>query len=214
MPHRVPKSEWAAAGVATAALMTFAALKWLGWVEVFGFLTGGACVWLVVRQHILNWPLGLLNNVVFFILFMNKRLYADMGLQVVFFALGVYGWWYWLRRGPDSAPVRATHASRRELLAAVAFVAAATFGLRELLVWVNGAAPVWDAHTTALSLAAQYLLCRKRVENWYFWIVADVVYVPLYVSRDLPLTAVLYGVFLVMCVVGLVAWRRGMRAKP
>ena len=214
MSRRVSWSEWATAAAASAALLGFAGLGWLGWVEVFGFLTGGACVWLVVRQHILNWPLGLLNNTVFFVLFLDKRLYADMGLQVVFFALGVYGWWNWVRRGPDATPLKATHAGRRELLAVGVFVVAASFGLRELLLAVNGSAPLGDAVTTALSLGAQFLLCRKRIENWYFWIVADVIYVPLYVSRELPLTAVLYGVFLVMCVIGLFAWRRTMREGP
>jgi nicotinamide mononucleotide transporter len=83
--------------------------------------------------------------------------------------------------------------------------------MREVLVWVNDAAPLWDAMTTVLSLAAQYLLCRKRFENWWFWIAADVIYIPLYLSRQLPLTAVLYAVFLVMCLVGVREWSRSLR---
>jgi len=168
MSRRVPWYEWTAAAVAAAALFALADAGRLAWDEVFGFLTGGTCVWLVVRQHILNWPLGLLNNAVFFALFLDKRLYADMGLQVVFFALGVYGWRCWLRLGPDALPPKPTRSPLWELLAAVGFVAVATVGLRELLLVVNGAAPVWDALTTALSLTAQYLLCRNRIENWYF----------------------------------------------
>ena len=78
---------------------------------------------------------------------------------------------------------------------------------------VNGAAPWGDAVTTALSLAAQYLMCRKRVENWYFWIAADVIYVPLYLDRDLPLTAALYAVFLLMCLAGLRAWLAAWRSR-
>jgi nicotinamide mononucleotide transporter len=97
------------------------------------------------------------------------------------------------------------------LLYSLVFVPATTAGLWVLLVEVNGAAPIWDALTTALSLAAQYLLSRKRIESWYFWIAADVIYIPLYISRDLALTAVLYAVFLGMCVIGLIAWRRSMK---
>jgi nicotinamide mononucleotide transporter len=86
-----------------------------------------------------------------------------------------------------------------------------TWGLREILIAVNGAAPFWDSLTTVLSLAAQYLLCRKRFENWFFWIAADVIYIPLYLSRHLPLTAVLYAVFLAMCLIGVREWNRSLR---
>ena len=97
------------------------------------------------------------------------------------------------------------------LLVLAAAIPIGTWGLREILLAVNGAAPFWDSLTTVLSLAAQYLLCRKRFENWFFWIAADVVYVPLYLSRHLPLTAVLYAVFLAMCLVGVREWHRSMR---
>ena len=69
-----------------------------------------------------------------------------------------------------------------------------------------------DAVTTILSLVAQYLLCRKRIENWWFWIAADLIYVPLYLQRALPLTALLYAGFLVLCGLGLRAWRHSLRS--
>ena len=88
-----------------------------------------------------------------------------------------------------------------------------TWALREILLAVNGAAPFWDAATTVLSLAAQYLLGRKRVENWLLWIAADLIYIPLYLSRALPLTAVLYAAFLAMCLIGWRDWRRSLQEK-
>ena len=90
----------------------------------------------------------------------------------------------------------------------------ATWGLREILVAVQGASPFWDSLTTVLSLSAQYLLCRKRFENWFFWIAADIIYIPLYISRDLPLTAMLYAVFLVMCLIGVNQWNRSRVPTP
>ena len=163
---------------ASLLLVGFAAMKWLSAVEVFGFITGGICVWLVVRQHILNWPIGLVNNVVFFVLFFKTRLYADMSLQVFLFALGVYGWWYWVRRGPDQQPLRPTHTRPWEWLAVAAFIVVATAVIRQISLQAGGVAVFWDALTTALSLAAQYLLGRKRIENWYLWLLADAIYVP------------------------------------
>ena len=181
--------------------------------EAWGFLTGGICVWLVVREHLWNWPVGLANNVFFFVLFLQGRLYADMGLQVVYLGLGIYGWLNWLYGGQRRTPVRITRTTKTEWLWLAVTIPSGTWILREILLAVNGAAPLWDAVTTVLSLAAQYLLCRKRLENWIFWIAADIVYVPLYLSRALPLTAVLYGVFLLMCVVGVRDWWRKWRLE-
>ena len=137
-----------------------------------------------------------------------------MGLQVVYFGLGIWGWWNWLYGGAHRTELRVSRATSREWIALAAFVPLGTWSLREILLAVNGAAPFADAFTTVLSLAAQYLLCRKRFENWFFWIAADLIYIPLYVSRDLPLTALLYVVFLVMCCLGVREWHRSLRTAP
>lgn len=200
--------ELAAMAVGSIGILVASYCNW--WAvpvtEAWGFATGGVCVWLVVREHMWNWPMGLANNLLFLVLFWRGRLYADMGLQVIYFGLGIYGWLNWIFGGAQRTELKVSRTTRTEWLAIAVFVPLATWGLRELLIVVNGAAPFWDSLTTVLSLAAQYLLCRKRVENWCFWIVADVIFVPLYLSRSLPLTAVLYGVFLVMCLVGLRGW--------
>lgn len=179
--------------------------------EAWGFVTGGICVWLVVREHLWNWPVGLANNAFFFVLFLQGRLFADMGLQVVYFGLGVYGWVNWLFGGEHRTALKISRTTRTEWLVLLAVIPLGTWALREILIAVNGAAPFWDSLTTVLSLAAQYLLCRKRFENWFFWIAADIVYIPLYFSRQLPLTAALYAVFLTMCLVGVREWSRSMR---
>lgn len=194
------------------------AASWFGWwalpmTEVLGFTSGGACVWLVVREHLWNWPVGLANNVFFFVLFLESRLYADMSLQVVYFGLGVYGWVHWKFGGTQRTELPITRTRREEWIALAVLIPLVTWGLRVVLLAVNGAAPFWDALTTVLSLAAQYLLCQKRFENWWFWIVADVIYVPLYFSRKLPLTGILYGVLLMMCLIGLREWRKNLPAS-
>ena len=94
-----------------------------------------------------------------------------------------------------------------------AFVAAATAGLTVFLRYVNDSAPFLDALTTALSLGAQYLLNRKAVENWLLWMTADVIYIYLYFARGLQLTAVLYLVFLGLCVAGLRSWLKSLSER-
>ncbi len=212
-PKRQPRlslAEWIALLAASALVLALSYGSWwsIAVSEAWAFVTGGVCVWLVVREHIWNWPIGLLNNAVFFIVFLHSRLFADMGLQVVYFALGLYGWFAWLHGGQNRTALTITRTTRREWLILLISIPLGTWIFREILIAVSGAAPFWDAFTTVLSLAAQYLLCRKRLENWFLWIVTDIIYVPLYLSRDLPLTAVLYAVFLVMCLIGLREWRR------
>jgi len=178
----------------------------LSYTEVFGFLSGGICVWLVVRENVWNWPVGLVNVTLFFILFYQARLYADMCLQAVYFGLGVYGWWNWVYGAPNKPKLPISKTTWVEWIALLIIIPLGTWGIREVLIAVQGEAPFWDSLTTVLSLCAQYLLSRKRLENWYFWIAADIIYVPLFLSRGLPLISFLYGIFLVMCLVGITRW--------
>jgi len=206
---KVAPMEWAIMGVASVLMigLTWFQVWSLGMTDVLGFVTGGICVWLVVREHVANWPIGLANNLVFFILFFQARLFSDMALQVVYFGLGVYGWWNWLRGGPGHRELAISLTRRGEWIAMALVILGGTWAQEQVLTYFKDAAPFGDGLTTALSLAAQFLLCRKKLENWFFWIAADIIYVPLYLSRNLPLTATLYGIFLVMCLFGLSQWR-------
>jgi nicotinamide mononucleotide transporter len=181
-----------------------------GLTETLGFVTGAACVYLVVKENVWNFPLGIANNVFFLVLFWQARLYGDGALQVVYVALGLQGWYLWLYGGENRTALRVERAPRRVLFGVAAFVLAGTLALWLVLRAVKDSAPVLDALTTALSLAAQYLLNRKAFENWLLWITADVLYIYLYLARGLHLTAVLYLVFLCLCVAGLRSWRRSL----
>jgi nicotinamide mononucleotide transporter len=213
--HGLPPLEWALMVGTTLVMVATTALGWwpLPWTEVLGFITGGVCVWLVVREQVWNWPVGLANNIFFFVLFMRSRLYADSGLQLIYFCLGTWGWSHWLFGGVHRTELRITRATRAEWLVLALTVPSGAYVLRAALLAINGAAPLLDALTTALSLAAQYLLCQKRLENWLFWIAADLIYIPLYLSRDLTLTATLYTVFLTMCCIGLRGWLANWRRE-
>ena len=182
--------------------------------ELAGFLTGGACVWLTVRANIWNFPVGLANSAFFLVLFVSAGLYADSALQVVYLVLGAVGWWQWVHGGAGRTRLEVTRASTAEVGLLSVAVVAATVPLTVLLSAAHDIAPFWDALTTALSLAAQWLLNTKKVQTWHFWMAADAVYVPLYVVKDLWLTAAVYALFLGMCVAGLRSWRSAGRGEP
>ena len=212
-----------------AALVAFGVP--ITWAEVLGDVAGAACVVLVVRQNILSWPIGLLNNVFWGWLFYRAKLYGDSSLQGVFFVLGLYGWWRWAAvstraRGSRAStttgsvasggpgpklPVRRTRASEWRVLAvglAISTTAVAAF----LAGQTDSPAPVADASVLTLSLAATWGQAQKLLESWWLWIAVDVISVPLYASRALYPTAALYVAFGVLCVFGLRAWSRDLAA--
>src|SRR5215212_2522244 len=211
---------WWIGGAAGLALLY---ASWAGWAppgltpfsltEAVGFVTGALCVYLVVRENVWNFPVGIANSAFFLVLFAGARLYGDAALQIIYIALGFQGWYLWLRGGENRTPLNVERASRRLLAGVAAFVVAGTTGLTFFFRYVNDSAPFLDALTTALSLGAQYLLNRKAVENWWLWMTADVIYIYLYAARGLHLTAVLYFVFLCMCVAGLRAWLRTVSGR-
>lgn len=206
----VPIREWCLMFALSAAALASAYFSWwsMNLTETWAFVTGGVCVWLVVRENIWNWPIGILNNIFFFVVFYRSGLYADTGLQVIYLVLGIYGWIEWVYGGENRKALQISHTRRWEWIAIAIFIPLTTWIFMNILLKLNGAAPFWDAVTTVISLAAQYLLCRKRFENWYFWIVADIIYVPLYLSKNLSLTAFLYSIFLIMCFQGIREWKK------
>ncbi|MFI5197747.1 MAG: nicotinamide riboside transporter PnuC [Thermoanaerobaculia bacterium] len=180
-------------------------------LEIMGAATGALGVWLMARENVWCWPVGLVNVAVYALVFHDAKLYADMGLQVVYFALCLYGWWAWMRGGAAHGRLVVSRAPAAVLaacaLAGIAFAAALGVFLRAK---TDAALPFWDAGTTGFSLVAQFLQTRKWIENWLLWIAVDIVYVGMYVVKRLYLTAGLYALFLVLAGIGLASWRRSL----
>jgi nicotinamide mononucleotide transporter len=181
--------------------------------EILGFITGAVSVWLAVREHVWNWPVGIANGACFLALFWGSGLYANAALQVLYIGLGAYGWWRWLHGGASRTPLNVRHTSPREAVALAVVTALTGAALVALLGRSAGSTmPFWDGVTTALSLTATYMLTAKLLEHWWVWIAADAIYVPLYASSQLYLTSLVYALFLAMCIAGLVRWTRGLRS--
>ncbi|MEG9247815.1 nicotinamide riboside transporter PnuC [Arthrobacter sp. Soc17.1.1.1] len=189
----------------------------VSWIEVIGFVTGAACVYGVARQRAWNWPVGIVNNIAFMILFLGAGLYGETVLQAVFAAVAVYGWYNWIRGARDTEvtgdlPIR--DATRHEILAGLGAVVLATVGIAMILTHGTDSQVPWpDAFVLAASLLATYGQARKVFQHWYVWIGIDLVSIPLYFSRGLNLTAILYIGFTALCVYGLIDWKRTRTAR-
>lgn len=185
------------------------------WGELLGFVTGVVNVWLLVRQNPVNWPIGIANVLLLLVVFWHAGLYADAGLQIVYVALGFYGWWQWLFGGEQHSRLLISRTTPSQWLTLAAVGVVATGGLWLLLDRAtDSTVPLPDALTTVLSLIATYGQCRKKVENWWIWITADLIYIPLYLYKGLWVTSLLYVVFLGLCVAGLRAWQQDLAGRP
>jgi len=183
-------------------------------LEVAGNLCGLLSVVLAVRESVWTMPTGLVNEALFAVLFYQVRLYPDVLLQALFFALTVYGWYAWTRTAGARTVAPTTRLTARSALTLCGFGAAAYVALGLFFATRTDASLPWvDSFTTVLSVIAQYLLSRKVFETWYLWIAADLILIPLYVYKGIGLTGVLYAVFLLLSIRGLLSWRRELRRE-
>ncbi|MDR6142560.1 nicotinamide mononucleotide transporter [Microbacterium foliorum] len=184
--------------------------EWLQaeWPQVLGFVTGAVCVWLAGRRNVWNYPIGIANNVVLFVVFIGAGLYATSALQVVYLLMGLHGWWRWTR-GAEQSRAYVVNTPRR----AWPWLALAAVAGTAVLVWVlttftDSQVAIADAATTAASLVAQYMLNRKWIENWFVWICVDIAFVGLSIAAGLWVIAALYLLFIALCVIGYLSWRQ------
>jgi nicotinamide mononucleotide transporter len=185
-------------------------LEWLQteWPQVLGFVTGAVCVWLAGRRNVWNYPIGIANNVVLFIVFIGAGLYASSALQVVYLLMGVHGWWRWTRGAEQSRTYVARTPSRAWPWLALAAVVGTVVLVWVLTTFTDSQVAIADAATTAASLVAQYMLNRKWIENWFVWICVDIAFVGLSIAAGLWVIAALYLLFIGLCVIGYRSWRR------
>jgi len=180
-------------------------------LELVAVLFGIVSVLLSVREDIWSWPTALVNVSLYFALFFTSGLYSDMGLQVVYFVLSLYGWYEWLYGGKDRTALKVSRTSSRlwPVLAMIALVVWASLGtLTSRLPGVS--LPYVDAATTTTSLIAQWMMTRKLLENWTLWIIVDIAYILMFMFKGLYLTAANYAVYLVLAVMGYLSWRRSL----
>jgi nicotinamide mononucleotide transporter len=177
-------------------------------IENLAALFGVVSVYLSVRQNIWSWPTAIVNVGLYTFVFYQSRLYADMGLQVVYIIISFYGWYEWLYGGKDRTELKVSRTSRRLAVLLAAIGITSTFALGTMLHrTTNAALPFLDSATTSTSLVAQWMMTRKMLENWLVWVAVDVVYIGMFIYKSLYVTALLYFVFLVLSVMGYRQWK-------
>lgn len=181
-------------------------------LEIYSWMSGALCVWLITRENIWNWPIGMINNLVLGFVFYTSKLYGQFILQLIFFLVSIYGWWYWSQVLSDRPKTPISRLSSSQWIAGIVIVGfawwAISTGLRD---WTDGRVPLLDGLILILGLVAQILMARKKLENWWIWILFNILSAVSSVVRDLYITATLYMIFLGLCWPGLRLWTKSYR---
>jgi nicotinamide mononucleotide transporter len=185
----------------------------MSWLELAGLASGLVCVWLLIRQNVWTFPIGLVYAVVSVFVFLEARLYADVLLSAYYVLMNAYGWYFWLfggvRTAEDQLPVSRIPWRSGLMLAGATALAIGGMG------WffdtrTNADFPYWDSATTCMSFAAMWMTARKYIENWWVWLAVDVIATAIYYVKGIHFYAILYGVYLGMAIMGWRAWQLTM----
>jgi nicotinamide mononucleotide transporter len=193
-----------------------AIIGWLGsnWFELAAAVITMYSIWLATRENIWYYPTGVVALVMYTWLFFSAKLYAESFLQVICLVLMLYGWYEWLHGGEQRTELPVTRTPGWAWRAGIAAGLAGS----ALTIWIqlrftDNPNPYVDSSLMVWSLVAQWMTARKWIENWLLWVVINTISVPLYVTRDLWVTAVLYAGLWVLAIVGYRAWRRALTAS-
>jgi nicotinamide mononucleotide transporter len=177
-------------------------------LEVIGFAFGVIGVWLTIKENIWCFPVGLVNVLISMVLFFDQKLYSDVIQQIVYVILLVYGWYRW-HTGKVNNNTLVSRSGYGLILTVIAIAVILTASMGTVFnIYTDASVPYIDAAATSLSFAAQYLIARKKIENWLIWMVVNLTYISVYFYKELYLYALLFAVYLVMAVVGYVRWRK------
>ena len=177
-------------------------------LEFWGAATGLWDVWLCMKEDIKNFPIGIINIVIFFFMFWQQKLFGSAVLQVFFLVLSIWGWVVWLRGLKNTKEVTVSITMTLiEGLVAVIVGAISTYYFGKYLATTGDPSPMLDSALTIFSIIAQYFMSKKVVQCWYIWIAVDVTSIWVYAHTNLYITAGLYFIFLCMCIRGLYDWK-------
>ncbi len=155
--------------------------------------------------------MAIISVLIYVVIFTEARLYADAGLQIYFLIMNIYGWYFWGRKSDQQSKVPVSKISFKESLLSIISILLFTAVLGTYLYKGTDASfPYVDSFCTACSLVAQLLLARKIIENWIIWIAVDIIYVWVYISKDLHLTAGMYTLYIFIAAIGYVDWKKSL----
>ncbi len=179
-------------------------------IELIGALFGIAGVWLTVKEKIGCFPLGIINVLITAYLVFSQKLYADTLQQVVYFILLMVGWVNWYKAGRTNTTAVTTMATSQRIGFLVIFISATSIMYLLLKFYTDAALPFWDSTGTVICFIAQYLVAKKKIENWLLWMIANTMYVGIFYVKGMEYYSILSIVYFVQAVFGWYDWRKNL----
>ena len=183
-------------------------------LEIIGTLVGLVYLWLEYKASIYLWIASIIMPAIYIFVYYEAGLYADFGINIYYLGAAVYGWcvWKYGNASDNREELPITHMPKRSWIKAASMYVIAQLGIAWiLLAFTDSNVPWWDAFTTALSVVGMWMLARKYIEQWWVWIVVDVVCVGLYIYKDLHFTAALYAFYAIIAFFGYRKWKQMMQ---
>ncbi|WP_297574768.1 nicotinamide riboside transporter PnuC [uncultured Deefgea sp.] len=177
-------------------------------IEIFGFVISLLAIYLATRQHRLTWPLQMIASLLYVYLFLEVHLYGESLLQLVYAGMAAYGFYHW-RSQTHHADFKVERLTRKEwLYINVIGIALLLLVAQFQVQFLPTDVPYLDSSVFIFGLIAQWMQARKKIENWLYWIVLDIISAGIYWYKDLHLTAVLYLILTVLAITGWLNWRK------
>lgn len=182
-------------------------LKNMTWLEAVAVFFGIASVFYSMREHILVYPTGIISTLIYVWICFEYKLYADMVINAYYFGMSIFGWYVWTHPKENQKILPVTWLDGKGwIFSIMIFLVSYMFLSQVLLRFTDSDVPFWDSFTTASAFVGMWLMAKKKVENWYFWLLTDLVSIPLYFSKELILTSFQYLIFTILATMGLFAW--------
>lgn len=180
-------------------------------LEIIATLTGIASVALQAKEKSIAWPFAIISVSILAYVFFFQKLYSDFGLHIIYIILNVYGWIIWTQNNETKMVTPTLLLSKKGVVISTFTTITGCVIIGYLMsTYTDADLPYFDAFTTSGSLVAQYLLAKKYLQNWWLWIIVDLVAIPLYIYKGLSIIAGLFAVYLMICVWGYINWKTKM----
>ncbi len=189
------------------------------WYEYIAVFTGIASVWYSRKENILVYPVGLINTIIYIYISVKGNLFGEAGVNFYYTVMSIIGWYMWLKKDTKKEiALHVTTSTKKEWLVQIAFFLFFYITIFLILTYFkkqfyDGVIPWADAFASATAFTGMWLMTKKKVESWYWWIATNIASIPLYFVKHYVFTSVYYLVLLVMAVLGLFEWMRKSKNK-